>query len=465
MTTTTNRFPSHRSNNASSNHNHNIGNNNNNNAPTMVAALINNNKRLLYGILAPLFIVFIVLHEMRLEAGTGNTRRSIQGTTAAILEGVDHHPDPIVAAAADDDDRGAVLTMTEEAQEENFLQMMSDDDNVDDENSSDPSSICAQEPCNVSIVFMGDSLTRFQYLSLVYFLRHGQWIDPASIPHLVRPMDYIGGYELHFDWSPWFTATMNILAPYENCDCYRTAGSLNGRNGQLPYVCENRYYHDPIRNNTVTYLLAFGSATSIRGHWEANQAIPQLVAYHRTKNESAMGDTVGPMRSRVPWRWEGDWIDAMRGHIVDLAPAVLIVNAGKWTHSFHDADYRSSIVSAWQTVRHIIPRMIWKTTTADRGGRYTSAYNDTDFAMCQLLECLDTMWTIDVPKHLYVDQGHFVEPVYRLLNEQLLYQLGIAIPTSVSSVTNVSSVSWYPERYAIPGLAREQRPLLEEEGR
>jgi hypothetical protein len=227
---------------------------------------------------------------------------------------------------------------------------------------------------------------------------------------------------------------------------------LNGQGGKLPYVCENRYYHDPVRNNTVTYLQAYGNAATIRGHWSAQQAIPQLVEYHRTNNQSAVGDTVGPMIGRVPYRWQGTWIDTIRGHVADLAPSVLIMNAGKWRHSFHETTFRAAIVAALQDVSSIIPRVIWKKTTADRGGKYT--YNETDMTMCALLECMDTTWTMDVPSSMYVDQGHFLEPVYRLLNEQLLHQLGIAIPASVSSVTNHSSVAWYPERLSIPGLVR-----------
>jgi hypothetical protein len=244
---------------------------------------------------------------------------------------------------------------------------------------------------------------------------------------------------------------MDLLAPYENCDCYREPSNIDTRS---QYTCENRYYHDPVRNNTVTYVQAFGKAYPIRGHWRAEQAIPQLVEYHQTKNQSALGDTVGPMLSRVPYRWEGTWIDVIRGHVADLAPAVLIMNAGKWRHSFLDAPFRDGIVAALQNVSSVIPRVIWKTTTADQGGIYTSSFNETDAAMCNLLECLNTTWTMDVPPTLYVDKSHFLEPVYRLLNEQLLQQLGFAIPTGVSSVANVSSVSWYPERWTIPGLVR-----------
>lgn len=53
------------------------------------------------------------------------------------------------------------------------------DDDGDDQGIFNNRLFCELEPCGVSIVFLGDSLTRFQYYSLVYFLRHGEWIDPA----------------------------------------------------------------------------------------------------------------------------------------------------------------------------------------------------------------------------------------------------------------------------------------------
>jgi hypothetical protein len=357
----------------------------------------------------------------------------------------------VVVVAHDDEDVAELALMMSRAKEkvlEDGLLVMSDGSSS--KTNSLASSSCPMEPCGISMLFMGDSLTRFQYISLVYFLRHRRWIDaPATIPHLVRPGDYLAG-ELSSEWSPWYQASMDLFAPYENCDCYREPRTIDT---DYQYICENRYYHDPIRNNTVTYLQALGSAHLMRGHWHAEQAIPQLMEYHRTMNQSEIGDTVGPVNGRViPYRWQGTWIDAIRGHVADLAPAVLIMNAGRWRHPFLDAPFRDAIVAALQDAG--IPRVIWKTTTADRGGKYTDAFNETDAAMCNLLECLDTTWTLDVPSTLYVDWCHFLEPVYRLLNEQLLQQLGIAIPTGVSSVTNVSSISWYPERLAIPGLVR-----------
>jgi hypothetical protein len=43
-------------------------------------------------------------------------------------------------------------------------------------------------PRDLWIAFIGDSVTRYQYLSFVYFLRWGRWFDPEETPNLVRLM-------------------------------------------------------------------------------------------------------------------------------------------------------------------------------------------------------------------------------------------------------------------------------------
>ena len=44
------------------------------------------------------------------------------------------------------------------------------------ESTATPEFQCPLEPCHISMAFMGDSLSRFMYYSVAYYLRHGQWI-------------------------------------------------------------------------------------------------------------------------------------------------------------------------------------------------------------------------------------------------------------------------------------------------
>lgn len=296
------------------------------------------------------------------------------------------------------------------------------------------SSSCPLEPCNISMVLVGDSLTRFQYFSLVYFLRHGQWLDPQASPNLIHPSTLMGGAEEStYEWTPWFQASTNALAPFEKCDCYREPTAISGGDWMtevLPYICENRYYYDPVRQNRVTYIQAYGNATTLHGHWTGHQ-------------EKAWG----PLTRRIPYLWEGDWMDAIRSHIAALNPEVLVFNAGIWDHSFGSASFRAAFMEALRDTATTGRRVIWKTTTAGNYGDYTQQASDA--AMCDLLQdCLNVTWTTTVPQSLYVDYFHFLEPVYRLLNEQLLAHLSISIPPIMSSTSG--DVIWYPT--SIPGL-------------
>jgi hypothetical protein len=303
---------------------------------------------------------------------------------------------------------------------------------------SSSSFYCPQEPCHVSIVFMGDSLTRFMYISLAYFLRHNEWIDPDSYPNLVKPADFPGGYALKFDWMPWYNVSTAALAPYENCDCHREMGDIM-RNPGKEWICENRYYYDRTRNNTVVYFQSFGNFIPIRGHWEDPQEatraaqLLQVVKKLASASNRSVGDenenvTVGPLLGRHPYTWSYDWPTTIRHQVARIKPNVLVMNAGIWPHDFDKPDFVESIVAAINETG--IPQTIWKTTSSDKNGRF-ERYMETDEAMCRheffQRDCLNiTGWTSKLNEDHYIDHIHFREPVYRKMNEQLLENLGIS---------------------------------------
>lgn len=292
--------------------------------------------------------------------------------------------------------------------------------------------VCPLEPCNLSIVFMGDSLTRFMYYSLVYYLKNNQWIAPESYPHLVKPADFFGGNEANFDWAPWYNASTKELYPYENCDCHREPGSLAVYPGNY-WTIENRYFHDPIRNNTVVYFQSFGTAFPIRGHWE--DPMQAMKAHHQDINENEDINNsntnsippVGPFLSRIDYAWNYTWPDAIRHQVSKIQPEVLVLNAGKWYHQdFHQQEYFNNFADAINNSN--IPRVIWKTSTSDKGGTINPNLPFLDAKMCEQdwLECFDiTGWTSKLSEGFYVDNYHFIEPVYRKMNEQLFDYLGI----------------------------------------
>ena len=62
-----------------------------------------------------------------------------------------------------------------------------------------------------SILLIRDSLTRYQYLNLRYFLGTGQWSSP--IPHNENEKEFAS-------WNQFYTTTTQINQ-YKICDCHR----------------------------------------------------------------------------------------------------------------------------------------------------------------------------------------------------------------------------------------------------
>jgi hypothetical protein len=101
----------------------------------------------------------------------------------------------------------------------------------------------AKRPSGLRLAFVGDSLTRYQYLSLVYYLRHGQWDEDGNYPNMAAEMPF------QRDWSSFYMYTNTILHPWEWCDCFRN-NPLN-----VSVMCENRYYMDAEHDNYVYMMM------------------------------------------------------------------------------------------------------------------------------------------------------------------------------------------------------------------
>ena len=98
------------------------------------------------------------------------------------------------------------------------------------------------------IAFIGDSITRYQYVSLVYFLTTGSWTSPP--PSNVRESV----------WPSWpdFLVGSSARIVHEQCDCFRP----EGHPADLSVFAENRFYQLPKRGVmtapiSVTFLQWF----------------------------------------------------------------------------------------------------------------------------------------------------------------------------------------------------------------
>ncbi|CAB9507687.1 expressed unknown protein [Seminavis robusta] len=263
---------------------------------------------------------------------------------------------------------------------------------------------------DLHIAFVGDSVTRYMYLDLVYFLRHNKWVQDNDSPNILNAKQFPS-------WNDHYNASTLALAPNEECDCFR----LNPKNSShidKEETIENRYYADPERNNYATFIEVFGGYQA-HGHLLPEEAYVQ----HRHAMDFDRLQT-------DPFVWRHDWPGLIRNYLNEMNPKpdYLVFNEGLWIeHELGDEDVRQSIKDALDDSGII---GIYKTTTLpniNSGLAKRSAgvvFNRHDDAMCELIgNYLDFSWTKDLGDEHYWDGVHFKPHVNRGMNMELLDML------------------------------------------
>ena len=283
-------------------------------------------------------------------------------------------------------------------------------DNNDNDNNNDNNNDEQDEdarPRGLRLAMMGDSITRYQYLSLAYFLKNGVWFDPNQTdPHLVHEGTYGETYQEFYEKN-W-----GMLRPYERCDCYRPMGDFFAL---VENITENRYFYEPTRNNTLVYIEAFGHYHHPHGQVEPHQAFQNL---HRFRYNFTAYNQSYTVWNTSEWDWVVDH------HLAQLRPPPthVVLNADLWYHEFDKKPKRRNRLKRSLQRNGMVS--VWKTMTHNYWHDHTTA-NVTDPLMCQLLDaCLNLTWTqrINMTQYQY-DGIHYVEPIYRLFNEQMLSEI------------------------------------------
>lgn len=292
----------------------------------------------------------------------------------------------------------------------------------------DPTNATDPRPRNLRLVFIGDSVTRYQYIALVYFLKTGEWLTDAVDPN---PL-YFGFYS---NRGAFFRESNVLLQPQEQCDC----GMQKPRNNSTDFR-ENRYFADPERGNYVVFICKFGSKPTIGNHWwpraaaqlaavAANDATTAVGTQQNVSNATAATAAGSSNKSSLIYHewFHATWSDTISKHAATLKPKpdFLIFNAGLHPHDLRDANVRSSIVGAAQAAG-IVP--IYKTTTymEDSAGvaDYSKSAHDEVLCGSAVAHCLDLGWlgNLTGKRHNY-DGFHFKPHVNKRMNLQMLAYL------------------------------------------
>lgn len=253
---------------------------------------------------------------------------------------------------------------------------------------------------NQHIVFIGDSLSRYHYISFVYHLSHSQPLSEHVRPSPVR--------EQTFDsWIHFYDATNGFLYP-ELCDCFK----ITDPNAFTEHIFENRYYHHAGHNITVTYYEFFG--VFFQGHWSP--------PHSPAANASADKPTLAyPNKEAVPpyWKYEPHELYANHMSYLSPPPTIVLMNTGLWPNHFTNVAYADRVLDSFKQV----DMFIWRTTTPQRVGSYRSESGPQgDLVACSRprVHCMNVSWALGAKHEHYWDNVHFIEPVYHRFNMQLI---------------------------------------------
>jgi hypothetical protein len=235
------------------------------------------------------------------------------------------------------------------------------------------------------IVMIGDSLMRYQYLSLINLLHTGKFPSETAMMCYNPGLQYIRD-EAH-----------KIFGTDEYADVVR--GDLFG---------ENRHYHDKERNISIFFYLYWGEMWTTHGN-----SIP---------------DPNAGWGARKSYNWTYVGILPLLANLTMHfypPPSTLILNAGFHPHKYDDPHHRKQIADA---VLGKIPRVIWKTTNCKRTGVINDTHCDArphDMHMCSMpgFECFNIGWTKYLREDDYWDLIHFRPHVYSEVNIQMIQQL------------------------------------------
>ena len=267
------------------------------------------------------------------------------------------------------------------------------------------------------IVFVGDSLTRYMYLTLTYYLKTYQWPDQGS-KYIEKVKDLYSN-----NWNTWLDYTHQELTPQEYyCDCYRyweTAKVF-----KWYQHCENRYYYDDdsisTTKDSISYITKFGNYP-FHGHYQNQQ---QVII--KTINQTLRQyDWVYPSWSDLVEKYISQWgmndssftnqqQRSQNGQVVQEKPDYFVFNSGHWKS--HGLGNKRTLLDLKAALDKVGIQGIYRTTTYRRDEQTLPLYDPTtsqklssqppprehpehsirrrhDLLVCHYFPCVNVSWT------------------------------------------------------------------------
>lgn len=284
---------------------------------------------------------------------------------------------------------------------------------------------------NRHIVFMGDSVTRYQYLNLANYLESGEWWP-----------DFLPYSELYYPWDSWinyYETTNSRLQGKEICDCFR--------NDSLSFetVVENRYYFDRRQNIRLSYIQIFKHDWGSKGHnitWlgdsTGGRLFPDNHSTESARNTNAYpiqkGCTPGQCSEKThPVHWHQSIIEVLEGHVASLEPDIVVFNTGFWDRLPGRFDIaRLAAAGQFAISKRKQSTVFFKTTTAKREGfpiiddEFAQMIENYGWKIFDAGKITSDISRIEKPfqerygDFLYWDDKHFFPQVYAGINQVFL---------------------------------------------
>jgi len=275
------------------------------------------------------------------------------------------------------------------------------------------------------LIIFGDSVTRYQYMSLVYFLENKKWPDvPFCEERKVCSKFYPKDKNDEFCdengvtndmWTHFYKLTSKYLK-HEKMECFRHGARTTGN------VVENRYFR--MDDVSVTFFRYTKHGDDFHGTWKIVDKYPWF-------DEGGYNCPVCdcPM-TEDRWRIELNDTNPFAEMMKKLHPTHVVFNMGFWGPPARPTpdDFKSLFHTA-----KLMPKtkFIWKTMTCTKSRRTHNCddqcYEEIKtfreegfliydaYRLSSMVKHLPTNWT-----NLYFDAFHFRTPVYSRLNEILL---------------------------------------------